>query len=263
MILVLDVGNTHTHIGLFTVGRLRATWKLSTEPRRTVDEYCILLHGILGDETSLEGAIVCSVVPRVSPPLAEAVARACHVEPMILDHETEMGIVNAYRHPAEVGMDRLANAVGGHLLYGTPLLILDFGTAITLDFIDEPEPPQMKPIYRGGAILPGIEMAAEALARGAAKLPPVELREPRSVIGRTTAESIRSGLVVGFQGAIKTLVDQACEEIGKTVSVVSTGGDALHLREQMPYLQAVEPALTLIGLRQIYGLNNDCPLTSP
>jgi type III pantothenate kinase len=116
------------------------------------------------------------------------------------------------------------------------------------------------PIYLGGAIMPGIELAAEALVRGTARLPRVSLTEPRRVIGRTTAESIQAGLTHGYLGAIHTLVDRSREEIGMACPVVATGGDALGLRTHLPFLQAVEPDLTLYGLRQIYGLNFDCPL---
>ena len=263
MILVLDIGNTHTHIGLFTRGRLRATWKLSTDPRRTADEYVLQIRGILGEESASQGAILCSVVPRVRPTLSEAIEKACHVQPMVLEADTEIGILNAYRIPAEVGMDRLANAVGGSFFIKPPILILDYGTAITLDFVDEPEHEGGSPIYRGGAIMPGIEMAAEALARGTAKLPTIDFSEPAGVIGETTAESIRSGLMHGYLGAVETLVGRARDEIGKPVRVIATGGDALRFKDRMPFVDRIEPDLTLFGLRQVYGIKNDCRLNKP
>lgn len=157
-------------------------------------------------------------------------------------------------------MDRLASAVGGNYFFGAPLLILDFGTAVTLNFISEPETPGGAPVYRGGAIMPGIRLAAQALYTGTSKLPSIELSDPDGVIGGTTAESIRSGLIFGYQGAITALIDQARQEIGGPCKVVATGGDAAWFKEKIPALEAVEPNLTLYGLRQIYGLNNNCPL---
>lgn len=263
MILVLDTGNTHVHIGLFTRGRLRGTWKLSSDVRRTADEYALQIAAVLSDATELEGGIISSVVPRITPVLADAVEKVTHSRPMVLTSQTEIGIRNGYLHPDAVGMDRLANAVGGNLLHGAPLLILDFGTAITLDYVARPEGADVKPVYLGGAIMPGIELSAEALSRGTARLPMIELNEPAAVIGRTTEESIRSGLVNGFLGAVRSLIERAQDEIGESVPVIATGGDSVRFRDQMPYIQSVEPDLTLIGLRHIYGLNHNCPLTRP
>ena len=263
MILALDTGNTHIHIGVFTRGRLRGTWKLSTDVRRTADEYALLLSLLTGDAAHLEGAIISSVVPRMLETLSEAIEKVSHVRPMILDHKTEIGLKNGYRHPQEVGTDRLASAVGGCLLHGSPLLILDYGTAITLNYVAQPGAGDDKPVYMGGAIMPGIELAAEALARGTAKLPPINLDEPAEVIGRTTIESIRSGLVHGYLGAVRALVDRFKEEIGEDVKVIATGGAAERFRDHLTFVEAIEPDLTLFGLRQIYGLNHNCPLPKP
>ncbi|MCL5270943.1 MAG: type III pantothenate kinase [bacterium] len=263
MILVADIGNTHIHLGLFIRGSLRETWTLSSVPARTPDEYRILLRGLVGENISyLKGAIVSSVVPRLEWPFSRAIEKEFELIPMILTKSTNMGILNGYEHPDEVGMDRLANAAGANYMYGPPALVLDFGTAITLDYLAEPLHAGHPPIYIGGAILPGIEMAAEALVRGTAQLPRVPLAEPPHVLGRTTVQSIQSGLTHGYLGAIQTLVERAWEEIGQSCRVIATGGDALNLKEHLPFLHAVEPELTLYGLRQIYGINNDCPLPS-
>jgi type III pantothenate kinase len=262
MILTVDIGNTHIHLGLFIRGALRKTWTLSSSPAKTYDEYALLLHGLIGDGLPMNGAIVSSVVPRLEWPVAKAIEQEFKTIPLILDKSLPLGIINGYDHPDEVGMDRLANAVGAYYFYGSPVLVLDFGTAITLDYLGPAPRGDSQPIYLGGAIMPGIEMAAEALARGTARLPRIELREPARVLGRTTAESIQAGLTHGYLGAIATLVERAREEIGQLCPVVATGGDALNLRAHLPFLQAVEPDLTLYGLRQIYGLNRDCPLPS-
>lgn len=263
MILVIDVGNTNLHLGLFTMNRLRATWRLSTDPRRTADEYAFLIHGVLGDDISIDGCLISSVVPTINATLMQAIEKAYHVEPMLHEATTEMGVINGYERPAEVGMDRLANAVGGVYFYGPPLLILDFGTAVTLDYVASPDPPGSKPIYKGGAILPGLRLAAESLYTGTSKLPIVDLAEPRSAIGGTTVNSIRAGLFFGFQGAISALVERAREEIGSACRVVATGGDASWFRNRLNFPLEVQTDLTLFGLRQIYGINNGCPLPKP
>lgn len=260
MILTVDIGNTHIHLGLFIRGALRKTWSLASKPQRTSDEYSMLLRGLIGEGMPLVGAIVSSVVPSLELPVSQAIEQEYKAMPMILSEKTPIGIVNGYRHPAEVGMDRLANAVGGIYFYGAPILILDFGTAITLDYIAPPKTEGTMPVYMGGAILPGIEMAAQALARGTARLPQVPLTEPERVIGRTTVESIQAGLLHGYYGAIQTLVERAKEEIGSSCDVIATGGDAMNLRRHLPFLHAVEPELTIYGLRQIYGLNFNCTL---
>jgi len=260
MILIVDIGNTHIHLGLFIRGALRKTWTLSSQPPRTHDEYALFLRELIGDGMPMSGAIVCSVVPRLEAPVARAIEQEFKTAPLILDAGVPMGIVNGYDLPSEVGMDRLANAVGACYFFGAPVMVLDFGTAITLDYLSAPTGREPLPVYLGGAIMPGIELAAEALARGTARLPRVSLLEPRRVIGRTTAESIQAGLAHGYLGAIQTLVERAREEIGQAVRVVATGGDALNLSAHLPFLHAIEPDLTLYGLRQIYGINHDCPL---
>lgn len=260
MILVVDAGNTNIHIGLFTQGALRAQWRFSSDVRRTVDEFQLQFNAILGEEQVLKGAVISSVVPRLTATLRAALENSCAIEPMILDHETPIGIHNNYLHPEEVGTDRLANAVGGVLMHGAPLLILDFGTAITLEHIAATDDPEGLPTYEGGAIMPGLEMAAEALARGTSKLPPVEIIDPGRVIAKTTEQSIQSGLVSGFLGAIQSLVERAFEEIGDRCKLISTGGNARYFKTFMPYVDAVEPELTLYGLRQIWGINHGQPL---
>lgn len=260
MILTVDIGNTHIHMGLFIRGALRKTWSIASTPQRTSDEYALLMRGLVGESMPLQGAIVSSVVPSLELPIARAIEQEYKAMPLIMSEKTPIGIVNGYRHPAEVGMDRLADAAGGFYMYGAPLLILDFGTAITLEYIAPPKNEGAMPVYMGGAIMPGIEMAAQALAKGTARLPQVPLTEPEHVIGRTTTESIQAGLLHGYYGAINTLVERSKEEIGQACDVIATGGDALNLRRHLPFLRAVEPDLTLYGLRQIYGLNFNCPL---
>lgn len=260
MILTVDIGNTHIHLGLFIRGALRKTWSLTSNPHRTADEYSLLLRGLLGDGLPMIGSVMCSVVPRLDRSLARAVEQEFKTAPLILDQSMPLGVCNGYEHPEEVGMDRLANASGAYYLYGAPVMVLDFGTAITLDYVAIPRQADGTPVYQGGAIMPGVEMAADALVRGTARLPTIPFAEPRRAIGRTTAESIQSGLMHGYIGAISCLVDRAREEIGTACPVVATGGDAMNLARHLPFIHAVEPNLTHYGLRHIYGINRDYPL---
>jgi type III pantothenate kinase len=253
MILCVDIGNTHIHLGLFIRAALRKTWTIASKPQRTCDEYALLLRGLLGEGLPLQSAIIASVVPRLEWPMAQAIEQEFKTMPVIMDDRTPTGLINGYEHPSEVGMDRLANAVGAEYFHGAPVLILDFGTAITLDYLAPTPLGETMPVYMGGAILPGIEMAAESLARNTAKLPRVALMEPRRAIGRTTAESIQAGLLHGYTGAITTLVERAREELNDNVEVIATGGDVMGLKDHLPFISAVHPELTLYGLRQILG----------
>jgi type III pantothenate kinase len=165
MILIVDIGNTHIHLGLFIRGSLRKTWMLSSQPPRTHDEYALFLRELIGDGMPMSGAIVSSVVPRLEAPVARAIEQEFKTAPLVLDAGVPMGIVNGYELPSEVGMDRLANAVGACYFFGAPVMVLDFGTAITLDYLSAPIGREPLPVYLGGAILPGIELAAEAARR--------------------------------------------------------------------------------------------------
>ena len=260
MILTVDIGNSTIHLGLFIRGALRKTWRISTRPGHTADEYALMLRGLIGEGMPLMGCIISSVVPSLEWPFSQAVEQEYKTLPMILDHQTETGVVNGYENPEEVGMDRLANAVGAGYLFGAPVMVIDFGTAITIDFMDKNKSDQTMPVYRGGAILPGIEMSADALVKGTARLPRVPLMGMDHVLGRTTEESIQAGLTHGMIGAITTIVDRAWEEIGDICRVIATGGDVIGLEKHLPFIHAVDPNLTLFGLRMVYGINNDCPL---
>jgi type III pantothenate kinase len=260
MILAVDIGNSTIHLGLFIRGALRKTWRMSTRPHRTSDEYSLLLRGLIGEGIPLMGCIISSVVPSLEWPFSQAVEQEYKTMPLILDHQIGMGIINGYENPKEVGMDRLANAVGAEYLFGAPLLVIDFGTAITIDFMDKSKSADGTPVYYGGAILPGIEMSADALVQGTARLPRVPLIGLDHVLGRTTSESIQAGLMHGMVGAITTIVDRSWQEIGEVCRVIATGGDVIGLDKHLPFIHAVEPNLTLFGLRQIYGINNNCPL---
>lgn len=273
--LSIDAGNTNITIGIHNAaGRVLATRRISTDHQRTEDEYALLLRLMIAQDIpgALElratptrgpapakraaairnrwiGAAICSVVPSLTPLFAKAVQRATDVEPLVLDGTTRMNVENCYRNPSEVGADRLANAAGGMDRYGGPLIIADFGTATTLDVVSE------KGEYLGGCILPGLETSAEALFRRTAKLPRVDVQAPPEPIGRTTMESIRSGLFYGAVDAVDGLVDRIRRQLGCTAKVVATGGLSPMIAPHSKTISHADPDLTLHGLWVIWKLN--------
>lgn len=251
MILVVDVGNTNTVIGVYVGDQLRGSWRVMSE-RRTSDELGLTLTGLMGAGGlggHLEGAIISSVVPSLDGPWREAIRRYMGVEPLEVSCQLDLGIQVAYGNPAEVGADRLVNAVAGVALYGSPIAIVDLGTAITLDVVDR------QGRYLGGAIAPGLVLSMETLFSRTAKLPQVSLDAPGSVIGKSTMESIRSGIIYGYAGMIDSLVDRVFVELGEEFPVLATGGHASVLAEHSRHRVTVDPWLTLKGLKIIYERN--------
>ena len=278
MLLAIDVGNTETVIGLFARtsseresaaaahaglaidaehqrGRdLTHHWRLSTVPSRTPDEYAVLLTQILGLEgldigTAVDGLAVCSSVPAVTAHLRRTAARWFGDVPyVVLGPDTESGMPVLYDSPRDVGADRVANAVGALDLFGGPCVVVDLGTATTFDVISGAGE------YLGGAIAPGIAISMDALFAHAAALRRVELVEPRSVIGRTTAESIQSGVLYGFAAQVDGMCRRFLSELG-AATVVATGGLSELVAPYAETVEHVEPWLTLHGLRLVYERN--------
>ncbi|HEX5266862.1 MAG TPA: type III pantothenate kinase [Acidimicrobiales bacterium] len=256
MLLVIDVGNTQTVLGMYGPegeGDLAHHWRVATVPERTAAEHAMLVAQLLdldgrraGEEVS--GIAVCSVVPRVTAALRLMIDRWYDVPAVVVEPGTRTGIPILYDNPKEVGADRIADAVGAHDLYGCPCIVVDFGTATTVDAVSN------KGEYLGGAILPGIEVSLDALFERAAALRRTELAEPRRLIGRSTVDSIRSGAVYGFAAAVDGLCRRMDAEIGPA-TVVATGGLAEFLAPLTESIQYVEPWLTLHGLRLIYRRN--------
>jgi len=234
-------------------GRVVHFWRVSSDLRRTEDEYAVLFRLLEEDKKSpaaeRTGACICSVVPALTPVVQRAVERVHGVKPLVVGPSTRMNIRNRYRNPEEVGADRLANAAGARDRYGTPVLIVDFGTATTLDLVSA------KGDYLGGCILPGLDATAEALFRSTAKLPRISVETPSTVLGRTTIESIQSGLFYGAIGSVDSLVGRLWEEIGERGTVVATGGLAAVLAEHSRTIDHADPHLTLHGLWVIWNLN--------
>lgn len=265
MLLAVDVGNTQTVVGLYEIDGvvppeksasegLVGHWRAATVPERTDDELMVLLSGFLELEgwdltSEVEGVAVSSGVPRVTTALREMALRHLRLEPIVLGPGVKTGMPVRYENPREVGADRIANAVGAFDLYGGPTIVVDFGTGTTFDAISaEGE-------YLGGAIAPGIQISLDALFERAAALRAVELVEPRSVIGRSTMESLQSGAVFGYAAQVDGLVRRIEEELGEC-SVPATGGLAELISPYCETVERVEPWLTLHGLRLIWAKNS-------
>ena len=247
MIIAIDVGNTNVVIGGFEKEELKWKWRISSHQERTPDEWWFFLKEIILNPP--EGVIISSVVPNISKSLKKCFENHYGVSPLFLAPGIKTGLPILYDPPTAVGADRIANAVGGIKKYGAPLIIVDFGTAITFDVISE------KKEYLGGLIFPGISTASEALFKSAAKLPKVELSSPEGeVIGRNTISSIKNGIFYGF----KAMVDGTIRELKKSIKnprVIATGGEGEEISSASQEIEAYDGDLTLIGLKNIYELN--------
>ena len=252
-LLVIDVGNTNTVLGVFKEKDLRAQWRLTTNRAQTADEYGILirnlfsLEGIQADQ--ITAIMVASVVPPLNTLLEEMAQKYFGLKAFYLEPGVRTGMAIHYDNPQEVGADRIANSVAAFSKYGGPCVIVDFGTAITFDVVSE------KGEYLGGVIAPGIGISAEALFQRAARLPRVEIREPQHVIGTNTVGSMQSGLFYGSVGLVDGVLDRLCRDLGKKTKVIATGGQAPLVADASKYKPPVEPSLTLEGLRMIYERN--------
>jgi type III pantothenate kinase len=255
VLLALDIGNTNVTVGVFEDARLRHTWRLATDVRREADEYASLLltllqHGGIAP-SQIGAAVMCSVVPDLEPVLEAVCRHYLGVRPLLVDVGVRTGIRVLYDAPRDVGPDRVADAVAALHLYGAPVIVVDLGTATVFDAVNR------EGDYVGGAIAPGLGIAAEALFQRAAKLYRVELARPRAVIGRNTVTAMQSGIVYGYVAMVEGMVARFKEELGAEAQVVATGGYAQLIASETRAIDHVNPDLTLIGLRLIYELNRD------
>ncbi|MGH9395433.1 MAG: type III pantothenate kinase [Terriglobia bacterium] len=253
MLLVIDVGNTNTVLGVYAgpnPSGLRGHWRLSTNRHQTADEYGILIRNLLAldgmQANAIKGICVASVVPPLNVLLEEMAAKYLNIKPVFIGPGTRTGMAIHYDNPQEVGADRIANSVAAFEKFGGPCIVVDFGTAITFDVVST------KGEYLGGVIAPGIGIAAEALFQHAARLPRVEIREPENVIGTNTIGSMQSGLYYGAVGLVDGILDRLFAALGSDSKVVATGGQALLVAGASKHKLPVDGSLTLEGLRIIY-----------
>jgi len=253
MLLAIDIGNTNIALGVFDGETLRATWNVATDINKTADEYAVLLLNLLPREglalSDVDHVSIACVVPPLLTIFEELSQRYFKIPPLIVGPGVKTGVSICTDNPREVGADRVANTAAAHHLYGGPLIVIDFGTATTLDAVSK------EGDYLGGAIAPGIGIAAEALFERASKLPRVELIPPQHAIGKNTVTTMQSGIIFGYVGLIEGLVTRIKQELGGEAYVVATGGLAEVIATETKVIDTVDMHLTLLGLRLIHELN--------
>lgn len=253
MLLAIDIGNTNVTVGLFRGEKLIATWRAKTDVHRQPDEYAVLLMNLLSHNgiplAEIRKAAIASTVPPLITTFEELSREYFHVNPLVVGAGTKTGMRVLYENPKDVGADRVVDAVAGYKLYGAPLIIVDFGTATVFDAVTKDGD------YLGGAIAPGIGIAAEALFEHASKLPRIELLRPKTAIGRNTVSSMQSGLIFGYVGLIEGLVERFKRELGAGAKVVATGGLVGIFAKETKVIDIVDRGLTLTGLRMLHELN--------
>ena len=245
MILLFDIGNTHTHIGLANGRRVLKQTDIPT-PAWFSGSAGALVKKITGG-AKLEGAVLCSVVPRATPLVRKTVRALWQLEALELTAQTLRGVGIDYPKPNSIGSDRLANAVAAKFYFGAPVVVVDFGTAVTFDVVNA------KGDYVGGIIAPGLAAMTDYLHEKTALLPKIKIREVKSAIGKSTEEAMRIGAVQGYRGLVRELIGELKRELRvKKLPVIATGGYAKLIAAKMPEISAVEPSLTLAGLRLVW-----------
>jgi type III pantothenate kinase len=253
MLLAIDIGNTNTTLGVFDGEKLRVTYRLATHVSQMPDEYAVYILSLLkqsGLESSAitEGAISC-VVPPLTTTFNELFKKYFDITPLIIAPGVKTGVRIRYDNPRELGGDRMSNAAGALHLYKPPIIVVAMGTATAFDTISK------EGDYLGGAVAPGIAIAAEALYTRTAALPRVELVRPKKAIGPNTVAAMQSGIIFGYAGLIDGVVTRIQEELGEKATVVATGGHAATIAKETKMIQKVDTNLTLIGIKVIHDLN--------
>jgi type III pantothenate kinase len=258
MLLAIDIGNTNVTLGVFAGERLVATARVATEPGRMADEYGLTLSQILPAKgvavDQIDAVAMCSVVPPLTPTFVGLCTEFFGVEPLVVGAGVRTGVRVLYDNQRDVGADRIADAAAAFHLYGGPAIVVDFGTATVFDAISA------EGDYIGGAIAPGITVAADSLFHSTSQLRRVELVRPEAAIGKNTVHSLQSGLVLGYSELVKGMVRRFADELGaspdkKSPKVIATGGLAELIQAETGVFDVVDPDLTLTGLRIIHDLN--------
>jgi type III pantothenate kinase len=250
MLLAIDAGNTNVTLGVFQGSELLAQWRLTTDHNRSSDEYGAQVRNLFDDAKidlkGIKAVAIASVVPPLNPSLTRMVEVVFGLTPLFVDHTTDTGLQILYDSPSDLGADRIVDAVAAVTKYGVPCIVVDFGTATTFNAINAARE------YLGGAIAPGIKIAAEALCSRAAKLPRVEIKRPDKVIGSSTVGAIQSGLYHGYAGLVDGVIEQMITEMGVKPHVIATGGLAPVIGGASRFIETIDATLTLDGLRLIY-----------
>ena len=251
----MNINNTNTMLGLYQNEKWIANWRIASDRARLPDEYAMLLKSLFDFEglkwEDISGVALASVVPPLTSSFVEMCQRFLKRDPLVVGPGIKTGVKVLIDYPAEVGADRILNALATHRLHGSPAIVVDFGTATTFDAVSA------EGNYLGGAIAPGLGIAAEALFSRTAKLQRIELLAPPAAVGRNTVHAMQSGLILGYVGLIEGLVERIRAELGGQARVIGTGGLAPLLAQETNIIEIVDQMLTLEGLRLIYELNRD------
>ena len=257
MLLAIDIGNTNITLGVFQGDSIKATWRLATDPRRMPDEYGMTILNLLPvrgiSSSDIDAVVVCSVVPTLTQAFTELSQSFFNDTPLLVGAGVRTGIKVLYDNPRDVGADRIVDAAAAFSLYGGPCIVVDFGTGTVFDAVSA------NAEYLGGAIAPGLQLAADSLFSSSSLLRRIELTAPDTAIGKNTTQALQSGLVLGNVDLVEGMVKRFKRELGENAKVIATGGLAPMIARETSVFDVVNLDLTLVGLQMIYQMNVDGP----